>query len=864
MGMTIKKAAVVLVLLCAATATHGQETTGTILGYVLDPSGAVIPGATITITEHATRLVRTLTSKEDGTYRAPLLTPGVYRVEVAQPGFQNAARDNVRVSVTERVEVNFTLSIASFAQEFEVSAKANRGYVTTSSISASRIAVPITELPASVVVINDKLIADTVAVDLRDTLSLVSGIQQSAPPQGSNEISMRGYTMAGAQRDGVADHMLSTGGTASGGFDYALSERIEIVKGPSGVLYGAHNPGGILNLVSKRPLYQPQTKTTLMAGSYESYRAELDTSSFFDAGQRFGYRLVGVRGDTKGIVDDRPQKGDGMFALNPSLSFRSKNGWYVWLWSAIVRDHMRKATYGTPALPTDSNFSFPSNPSANGAPLYEVAYNHILTNLQFTDSDTYEVGVSKGFDLGPVRIDMRLLGRDFNLEGESNSRIRGVDAFDILIDKAGKIIGQDFRAIPLSAAQGNVARMGRAAVRYDYDPFHTTGQIGNADFNFSFKAGPVRSRLLTYATKGNLDSLTNVSNYDIRNTATLTSLGYPTIDGRVVVVFWPKPVFVPTVQQVIQLSDRRTIGRETLNKTDNSSYGAIERLSFWNDRFFLVGGYRHDKQDSTTLTSQSGAVVSTVENSDSVNTGSLAALAKIYKGDKGEASLFINSNETFIPVTTIDRRLATFGQKYPNRIANNDEFGVKLDMWQSRLVTTLSIFKTTETNVLVTENDETGAITGVPSTFYQTPVGTRTTKGWEADVNFTPRPDWEVILAYSKVDPRLETGNYAQKIAFNTFTGAVRHEFTTGPLKGFSAMWQYNQWGKSALSSRSYWIIPGGDLHTLLLGYQIKNWTARLRVENVLNQRGVYPSANETALDITRDRNYRLGVTYAF
>jgi len=749
--------------------------------------------------------------------------------------------------------------------KFEVTAKANRGYVTTSSMSASRIAVPITELPASVVVINEKLIADTVAVDLRDTLSLVSGIQQSAPPQGSNEITMRGYTLVGAQRDGVADYLLSTGAEASGGFDYALAERIEIVKGPSGVLYGAHNPGGIINLVSKRPLSHPQTRITGMMGSYDTYRAELDASNFFDSAQRFGYRLVAVRSDTKGIVDDRPEKGDGMLALNPSLSFRSKDGWNVWLWAAIVRDHLRKSTYGTPALPTDPTFSFPSNPSKHGAPLYEVAYNHMLTNLQYTDSDLYEVGVSKALALGPVRVDLRLLGRDFDQQGEGASRIRGVDAFDILIDRQGKIIGQDFRAIPYAAALGQVAQMGRAAVRYDYNPFHTKGRLGSADFNFSFNLGPVRSQLLTYGTFGHRESLTNVSNYDIRNPATLAALGYPTIDGRVIVVFWPRPVFVPTVQQMIQLSDTRNIGRDTLNKVDDSSWGAIERLSFWHDRIFLVGGYRHDTQDSTTQTFQNGAVAATSKNEDDVNTHSLSGLVKVYKGGKGEASVFVNSNETFIPVTTIDRRLATFGQKYPNRIAKNDEFGLKLDLFQSQLVTTLSVFKTTETNVLVTENDETGAITGVPSTFYQTPIGTRTTKGWEADVNFTPARGWEVILAYSKVDPRLETGNYAQKVAFNTFTAALRYEFTAGVLKGLSAMWQYNQWGKSALSSRSYWLIPGGDLHTLLLGYEIsKRWTARLRVENVLNQRSVYPSTNETALDITRDRNYRLSLTYAY
>lgn len=753
--------------------------------------------------------------------------------------------------------------------KFEVSSTANRGYVTTSSMSASRIAVPITELPASVVVINEKLIADTVAVELRDTLSLVSGIQQSAPPQGTNEISMRGYTMVGAQRDGVADYLLSTGAEASGGFDYALAERIEIVKGPSGVLYGAHNPGGILNIVSKRPLQQPQTKITGMIGSYNSYRAELDTSDFFDADHRFGYRFVAVRSDTDGIVNDRPQKGDGLIAMNPSLSFRSKDGWYVWLWAAIMRDHRKTSTYGVPVLPSDPAVNYPSRPSATGKPLYEVRYNHMLSNLKWTDADIYEAGVSKTFNLGPVRMDMRLLGRDFTSQGEGASRIRGVDAFDVLIDKSKNIIGRDFRAVPISAAEGKVGMMGREAVRYDYQPFKTTGQLGSADFNFGFKVGPVRSQLLAYATTGRRKALTNVSNYDIRNTATLSSLGYPTIGGRVIVVEWPKPVYVPTVQQMIQLSDTRTVGRDTLNKIDDSSYGAIERLSFFDDRIFLVGGVRHDELDSNTIVYtngiQNGMVFSTTKNDDSTNTHSLAALAKVYKGDKGEGALFINRNQTFIPVYTIDRRLATFGQKYPNRIADNDEFGLKLDLLQSRLVATVAVYKTTETNVLVTENDETGTITGTPSTFYQTPIGTRTTKGWEADVNFTPYQGWEVILGYSKADPRLENGTYAQKIAFNTLTAAVRYEVSRGPFKGLSAMWQYNQWGKSWLSSRSYWVIPGGDLHTLLLGYQInKRWSARLRVENVFDKLSVYPSTNETALDITRDRNYRLGVTYAF
>ena len=81
-------------------------------------------------------------------------------------------------------------------------------------------------------------------------------------------------------------------------------------------------------------------------------------------------------------MDDRPQPGGGLLAINPSVSFRSKDGWNVWLGPRSCATDCGGATYGMPALPTDANFrSRPVRPP-NGAPLYEVAYNHMLTNLQ--------------------------------------------------------------------------------------------------------------------------------------------------------------------------------------------------------------------------------------------------------------------------------------------------------------------------------------------------------------------------------------------------------------------------------------------------------------------------------------------------
>jgi outer membrane receptor protein involved in Fe transport len=743
--------------------------------------------------------------------------------------------------------------------KFEVSATASRGYVTTSSLSASRIAVPITELPASVVVINEKLIEDTMAIQLQDTLSLVSGIQQSAPPYVSNEISMRGYTLATAQRDGLTDFMVSE----FGGFDYAFVERIEIVKGPSGILYGTHNPGGIVNLVSKRPLTRPKTKLSFMGASYNTYRAEVDVSNFFDAERRFGYRVAAVWADTDGIAD-RPKEGSGLLAINPSVSFRSKSGWHVWAWAGIIRDHMRRMNYGVPALPTEPDFSFPARPSTTGAPLYHVALNHILRNDQAWNSNTYELGVNKGFDLGPVRLDVRVVGRDFNQDGAGLQRIRTIDAFDVLVAADGSIIGTDFRAVPYAAAQ-QVAMVGRRAVRYDSNPLKVDGRSGAADFNFGFNVGPTRHQLLTYVSYSEREDRTNTSNYDVRNVNTLASLGMPIIGGAPLVVYWPRPLVIPTVQQMVQLADRVNIFNDMRVTSDQLSFGAIERLSFWDDRAFLVGGFRRDQIDGSQATILRDTPISPTFTRDRVNTRALSALVKAYKGENGELALYVNSNKTFIPVNTIDRRLATFGQRYPNRLANNDELGVKIDFLQSRAVATIAKYRTKETNVLFREHDDTGSITGIPGSLYDSPIGVRTTRGWEADLNVAPLPGWEVILAYSKATPRLADGLYAQKIAFNTFSVASRYEFLRGRAKGLAGMWQYNHWGRSALSSRSYWLIPGGDLHTAILSYQFKQrWSVRLRVENVFDKRSVYPSNNETALDITRDRNYRGGVTYSF
>src|SRR5688572_31732499 len=108
---------------------------------------------------------------------------------------------------------------------FEVSTDAVRGYATTSSTSASRIAVPVTELASSLITINEQLISDTLAVNPEEVLNLVGGMSafNDTRSQDGNSFALRGYTQTGAQRDGFDDLLFGS----NGGFDFAFVERLE-------------------------------------------------------------------------------------------------------------------------------------------------------------------------------------------------------------------------------------------------------------------------------------------------------------------------------------------------------------------------------------------------------------------------------------------------------------------------------------------------------------------------------------------------------------------------------------------------------------------------------------------------------------
>ena len=103
--------------LLAATAS-AQNITGSIVGTVTDPSGAVVSKATVTITNTDTNVVaRTVTTDEKGGFSAPLLPIGHYAVSVEASGFGKYTEKNVEVNVNDKLTINAQLRVAAAGQE---------------------------------------------------------------------------------------------------------------------------------------------------------------------------------------------------------------------------------------------------------------------------------------------------------------------------------------------------------------------------------------------------------------------------------------------------------------------------------------------------------------------------------------------------------------------------------------------------------------------------------------------------------------------------------------------------------------------------------------------------------------------------
>ena len=138
-----------LVLALVPFAAHAQSATASITGQVTDPSGAVVPGAKVTLLNPATGESRFTTSNQEGYYSFPVLLPATYRLTVEAPGFTQFIQENIHLDVGLALKVNAALSVGSATQSVVVTGAPPPLQTQTSSLGQVIDTQQILDLPTN-------------------------------------------------------------------------------------------------------------------------------------------------------------------------------------------------------------------------------------------------------------------------------------------------------------------------------------------------------------------------------------------------------------------------------------------------------------------------------------------------------------------------------------------------------------------------------------------------------------------------------------------------------------------------------------------------------------------------------------------
>jgi hypothetical protein len=138
-----------LLIVMAALPHNGgaQTTTGRILGTITDQTGATVTGATVTVTDVERGTVRTFTTESSGTYAAPNLQPGLYKVRVEAKGFKSVERTNVQLEVASDALIDVAMQPGNIIDVVTVTEEVPLVNVTSATLGGTLSNAEINDLP---------------------------------------------------------------------------------------------------------------------------------------------------------------------------------------------------------------------------------------------------------------------------------------------------------------------------------------------------------------------------------------------------------------------------------------------------------------------------------------------------------------------------------------------------------------------------------------------------------------------------------------------------------------------------------------------------------------------------------------------
>jgi hypothetical protein len=185
----IKLSAGFFVILLSCSIAFGQTTFGSVVGTITDPSGAVVPGVQVTLTNLATNGKTTTATNADGIYEFVNVEPGNYRVDAEKGGFKHFSRSPVVVQTQQSYRINVTMQLGSVTQSVQVTAATPLLQPQTSSLGQVIAGRSVTEMP-----LNGRNVFNLMEL----VPSVVPQGESEGTPTGSNPFGWNNYQINGA------------------------------------------------------------------------------------------------------------------------------------------------------------------------------------------------------------------------------------------------------------------------------------------------------------------------------------------------------------------------------------------------------------------------------------------------------------------------------------------------------------------------------------------------------------------------------------------------------------------------------------------------------------------------------------------
>ncbi|HJW53087.1 MAG TPA: TonB-dependent siderophore receptor [Burkholderiaceae bacterium] len=695
--------------------------------------------------------------------------------------------------------------VAESLPEVVINGERNDGYNTGVSNIGGGIPTPIRDIPQSVTVINSELMQAQGATNLADALRNVPGITMGAAEGGSigNNFNLRGFS---ARTDLYLDGMRDRGQYYR---DVFSLDSVEVLQGPSSMLFGRGSTGGVINQVSKVPTLAPFGTATLVGGTQPSARATVDFNRPIDETSAFRIAAMG-----QNVHSTRDVMHNDDYGVEPSLRFGIDTPTQITL-SALLMHNNDMPDYGLP--PVNAQPAQVNRKNFYGATDDRTIQDVVSLNATISHQLTSAVTLRNQTQYSRYTIDARESGPN------NVGTLNGLGVYSAF---PATNLGNT-TPLPLGSLYVGLGSHDRNIT--------DTSLYNQTDVISEFATGPVRHQLIVGLELGRDSSDTenfsrnipgNPNNYfravSLENPAYLPAGNVPQVTGNVV----------------------------NASATDIAPYvnDTMSFAEFWK----VVAGARYDRYDAKLTNSIN------LPRSASQDIGFISVRAGVIFQPTATQSYYISYGTSFNP--SLETLALTSGQQSldPETSAQY-ELGGKWDVMEGKLSLTTAIFQ------IEKDNTRSQISTGV----YEL-TGNVRVQGFQATAAGRLTPLWQVFAGYTYLDAEIVKASALDGTQGKVPANTPKDSASFWTTYRFAREWQAGT-GVAYMSDRfasnnNAVRVPSYLRWDAMVAYEQPKYSIQLNIFNLanrLNYDALIPSDRGRSVPGT-NRQALLSVTYKF